>query len=134
VTQPDATVGAASALDPVEQERAAVADGNAEAYLDVLAEDAVFLPPNSPSKSGPELRAWLTAFVRGWRVEWLRFETTGVEVVGDLAYHTYEFTWRVVPRAGGNGSVSSGKGLHVLRRQSGGPWRVAREIWNSSPG
>ncbi len=133
MTQRDVPADPAGALAPVDRERAAVARGNWAEYLDALADDAVFLPPNSRSKSGEELREWLKTFVQAYRIEWLKFDSTDVEVVGDLAYHTYEYTWRVTPRAGGDGKVSSGKGLHILRRQPSGAWHIAREIWNSSP-
>jgi len=56
-----------------------------------------------------------------------------LEVAGNLAYHTYVYTWRVTPRASGEAKVSSGKGLHILRCQADGSWRIAREIWNAMP-
>jgi ketosteroid isomerase-like protein len=59
--------------------------------------------------------------------------TTELEAAGDLAYHTYVYTWLTTPRAGGEAKVSSGKGLHILRRQADGPWKIAREIWNDLP-
>jgi hypothetical protein len=64
-------------LEPVDREKAAVANGNPGEYLGILAEDAQFLPPNSPAKCGAELRNWLEAFVREFRGEWLRLHTTG---------------------------------------------------------
>lgn len=117
----------------VEQERAAISGGDVEAYCAVLTVDAVFMPPNSSVRSGEDLRNWLGSFVRDFAVEWLSFASTEVEVVDDLAYHAFVYTWRVTPRAGGEGKVSSGKGLHVLRRQADGQWRISREIWNSVP-
>jgi ketosteroid isomerase-like protein len=124
---------ASPVLAPVEAEKAAIAAGNPADYLAVLTDDATFMPPNSLLKSGAELRAWLSAFVRDFEVEWLSFVTTELEVVENLAYHTYTYTWRLTPRAGGEGKVSSGKGLHILRRQPDGFWRIAREIWNDVP-
>jgi ketosteroid isomerase-like protein len=136
----DMTSGAADGqvdLEPVVacalREKEAVAVGDAAGYLAVLSSDAVFMPPGSVSKSGGELRTWLAEFVRDWRIEWLNFASTEVAAVGDLAYHTYAYTWRATPRSGGDGRMSSGKGLHVLRRQRDGSWRIAREIWNSVP-
>jgi ketosteroid isomerase-like protein len=127
------TDGAQPVAAAIEREKAAVTAGNWADYLAVLTDDAVFMPPNSLSKSGEELRTWLSSFVQGFQVEWLSFATTDLEVVQDLAYHTFTYTWRVTPHAGGEGKVSSGKGLHVLRRQADGPWKIAREIWNSVP-
>jgi ketosteroid isomerase-like protein len=120
-------------LDPVEREKAAITAGRAPEYLAVLTQDARFMPPKALAKSGGELHAWLEEFVRDFRVEWLAFGTTEVVAVEDLAYHAFTYTWRVTPRAGGEGKVSSGKGLHILRRQADGSWKIAREIWNDLP-
>ncbi len=117
----------------VEQERAAVAASDLGEYLAILTGDAVFMPPNCSAKSGEELRAWLGSFLRDFQVKWLSFASTEVMVVADLAYHTFVYTWRVTPRAEGESRVSSGKGLHILRRQPDGAWKISREIWNSVP-
>ena len=97
-------------LEPVEREKAAVASGNAGEYLAILAEDAQFLPPGSPAKCGAELRNWLEAFVREFRVEWLASSTTDVVAVGDLAYHVYAYTWRVTPQGGRRGENQQRQG------------------------
>jgi len=120
-------------LEPVERERAAIAAGDMAEYLRVLTDDAEFMPPNNVAKAGTELRTWLSEFVRDFRVEWLAFSSVETVGVGDLAYHAFTYTWRVTPRVGGEGKVSSGKGLHILRRQADGSWRIAREIWNGVP-
>jgi uncharacterized protein (TIGR02246 family) len=121
-------------LDVVAQEVEAAGTGDVERYFAILADDAVFMAPNQPPRSGEELRDWLREFLEGFRVEWLRFEHVDAEIDRDLAYHTYAYRWRVTPRAGGEPTVSQGKGLHVLRRQKDGGWKVIREIWNASPG
>ncbi len=133
---PDTTidqVGLKAVLEPVERERSAIAVGDTGEYFAALADDAQFMPPNSVAKGGAELRTWLAEFVCDFRVEWLAFSTTEVTGVADLAYHAFTYTWRVTPRVGGEGKVSSGKGIHILRLQADGSWRIAREIWNGIP-
>ena len=120
-------------LAAIRVERDAVAAGDIERYLAVLTGDAIFMPPNSPSKTRAELHDWLRGFLEGFRVEWLRFASTETQVEGDMAFHSYTYTWRVSPRAGGEPTISSGKGVHLLRRQPGGLWKIAREMWNGSP-
>lgn len=120
-------------LAVVDQERAAVEKGNISQYLAVLADGAVFMPPNAAPKQGVELRTWLADFVEHFAVEWLDFHSTEVVVVSDLAYHAYTYSWRVTPRASGDATTASGKGLHILRQQTDGSWGIAREIWNRSP-
>ena len=115
-----------------DREVAAVRDEDHAAYLCILADDAVFLPPSLLPKGGEELRRWLDEFLRGFAVEWLDFVHEEVSVEGDLAYHVYLYRWRVTPRSGGEGIISQGKGMHILRRQPDGSWKIAREIWNDN--
>ncbi len=120
-------------LAVVSEERAAVENADIARYLAILDDGAMFMPPDAPPKDGAVLRAWLKDFVDRFKVEWLSFVSTEVVVVADLAYHAYTYTWQVTPHAGGQSTVASGKGMHILRRQSDGSWKVAREIWNGSP-
>ncbi len=122
-----------AALAVVENERQAVGAGDIDRYLAVLTADAIFMPPNAAAKTGTELRTWLTEFLTSFRIEWLSFVTTEIQVAENLAYHAFTYTWRATPRAGGEGRVSSGKGVHLLRCEEDESWRIAREIWNASP-
>jgi ketosteroid isomerase-like protein len=116
-----------------EQEAAAMRSGDMSEYLTILSEDAVFMPPNTLTKQGEELRQWLREFVNSNRVEWPRFEHGETIVAGDLALHEYVYTMKVTPKSGGKPAVGYGKGLHVLRREAGGAWKVLRNIWNARP-
>jgi ketosteroid isomerase-like protein len=120
-------------LTVIDREVAAAAKSDFQEYSAVLAEDAVFMPPNGPPRSGTELRSWLRQFLEGFAVEWVSFQHGDVAVDGLHGYHSYEYEWRVTTRAGGEASVSCGKGLHVLRREADGSWKIVREIWNASP-
>jgi len=120
-------------VELIDGEVGAVHQGDFDGYAALLAEDATFMPPGGPARSGDELRNWLRAFVEGFAVEWLSFEHGQTAADGDLGYHTYTYRWRVTPRAGGEVIVSQGKGLHVLRRQEGGRWTIVWEIWNATP-
>jgi ketosteroid isomerase-like protein len=117
-----------------DEEAAAMRDGDAAGYFAVLTDDALFLPPDQPEKQSAELREWLRDFLERFRVEWLEYVHEESVIVGDLAYHRYSYRRRVTPKAGGQPTVSSGKGLHVLQRQQDGSWKIARNLWNASPG
>jgi ketosteroid isomerase-like protein len=122
-----------SVLEAIGLERRAVESGDAKLYFSVLTDDAIFLPPNSHAKQGAELRAWLRAFLDGFRVEWLSFVSTEVLLAGETAYHAYTYSWRTSPRVGSDPTVATGKGVHLLYCQPDGSWKIAREIWNASP-
>jgi ketosteroid isomerase-like protein len=117
----------------IDRETAAIADGNRDAYFAVLTEDAVFMPPNTPAKTGAELRKWLDDFLRSISVRWLDFAHDETVVAGDLACHAFTCRWRVTPRSGGDSKVLRFKGLHLLRRGADGAWKIHREIWNTDP-
>jgi len=123
----------AQALATAQREGAVMAAGDVQGWLDLLAADAIYLPPNSAPKSGSELRAWLAEFLRTSVVEWLEYEDGATEVSGDLAVHDYAYIWRVTPRAGGQPVLGRGKGIQVLHRGSGGAWKLVRNIWNATP-
>jgi len=111
----------------------AIRDGDINRYLAILADDAVFLPPNVSPKSGDELRHWLTDFLQRVRVEWTKFIHEETVAAGDLAYHRYSYSWRVTPRSGGETIVGQGKALQILRRGEDGRWKLSRSIWNANP-
>jgi len=117
----------------IDQEMAAVAEGNPKAYFDALTDDAVFMAPNVEAKTGPALHQFLDDFLRTVEVKWLKFEHVETVAVGDVAFHVFKSSWRTTPKAGGSPGVMHFKGLHVLNRGADGRWRIRREIWNASP-
>jgi ketosteroid isomerase-like protein len=116
------------------EEARSINTGDIEAYLAILTDDAAFLPPGDAAKTGVELRGWLKAFLEEVTVEALKYDTQELVVSGDLAYHWYEFSWKLTPKAGGEPTPGRGKGIHILRRGPDGCWKLAREIWNASSG
>jgi ketosteroid isomerase-like protein len=117
-----------------DQEAAAMSSGDIEKLFAILSDDVVFFPPNISAKTGEELRIWLREFLERVTVAWLKFTHAETAVAGDLAYHVYEYSWRVTPRTGGESIVAHGKGIHIFRRQPDGEWKITREMWNASPG
>jgi len=117
----------------LDQEVAAIAAGDAASYVATLAEDAVFMPPNLPAKMGAQLQSWLGEFLQQVMVQWLALTHVDTVVAGDLAYHVFACSWRVTPKPQGDPKVLHFKGLHILRRNPSGEWKISREIWNTNP-
>jgi len=116
-----------------EAEKTAVESGDADAYLSILTDSCIFMPPNALRKEGEELRDWLRDFLVTMRADWIEYSHGHTEISGNLAWHDYSYVWRVTPRAGGEGIVGRGKGIQIYRRDPDGQWKLARNIWNSNP-
>lgn len=71
-------------VDVIDREVDAVRHSDAEAYFAVLADDAVFMAPNEPFRSGDALRGWLRDFLEAFGIEWLQFERVPKSLPGWL--------------------------------------------------
>ncbi len=121
------------AVAVLDQEVRAIDTGNINLYLEILADDAIFLPPNSPEKAGMDLKEWLSDFLARFKAEWLHYAHVETVVAGDFAYHRFTYRWKVTAKAGGEPVIGQGKGLHILRRQPDSSWKITHEIWNAVP-
>ncbi len=117
----------------VQQEVKAMSGGNPDDFFAILADDAVLMPPGIGPKKGTALRGWMRDFIQNFAVEWLQWVSVETVISGDLAFHSYAYSWRVTRKSGGAPTVAHGKGIHIFRRDPGGPWKLAREMWNASP-
>jgi ketosteroid isomerase-like protein len=117
----------------MKQEIKAMSGGSPDDFFAILADDAVLMPPGIGPKKGTALRGWMRDFIQNFAVEWLQWVSIETVVSGDLAFHSYAYNWRVTRKSGGAPTVSHGKGIHIFRRDAGGQWKLAREMWNASP-
>jgi len=110
----------------------AASAGDVTAVSDQYTDDSVRLEPNAPMLVGKE------AIRSGWQ-KWLdqyRHEEVDVaedvRVVGDLAFARGTYTAKATPKVpGGAVNDDKGKWVSIYRRQSGGSWKIAVDIWNS---
>ncbi|MFH1851231.1 MAG: nuclear transport factor 2 family protein [Candidatus Neomarinimicrobiota bacterium] len=129
----DINIEKKAVLAVIEREISAAERSDFAAYESVLGGNCVFMPPNSISKSGNELRGWLKIFLDHFSVQWLEFTHDDISIAGDLAVHSYTYRWQVTSKTNGSENSIAGKGIHILRRMSPGDWKIIREIWNDSP-
>ena len=116
-----------------EEERAAVEAGDINKYLSLLSDDVIFLPQNVDTKTGADLRQWLREFLGRVSIHYLEFAHGETVIRDDLACHEYICRWIAMPKSGGQPALTSFKGMHVLRRQRNGLWKISRNIWNTNP-
>ena len=107
---------------------------NAGQIADLYTDDALVLYPNQPAVNGKSaIRAYFQAFFGDFAQKEFVLESSEVEIAGDWAFDRGTYRWKGVPRAGAGGDPAEdhGKYLVILRRQSDGTWKVARDMDNS---
>ena len=106
-------------------------NGDANAAVALVMDDAVDLPPNRPAVIGKE------AIQSSVQSDFDQFtwnftdQIVEVQVDGDLAVVWTNYMVTLTPKHGGEQIERSGKWLKVLKRQTDGSWKFSRNIWNS---
>ena len=106
--------------------------GDVTAVSDQYTDDAVRLEPNAPMLVGKEA---IRAGWQKWLDQYLHEEVDvaeDVRVVGDLAFARGTYTAKATPKVSGGAVINDkGKWVSIYRRQSGGSWKIAVDIWNT---
>jgi uncharacterized protein (TIGR02246 family) len=110
--------------------------GDPTVFEEVLAEDAVILPPACPAVVG---KAACLAFIRGVLADILEhfdrrrpisYVSAEVRISGDLAFTRGTFSQTLAPKDGGALIDEQGKYVELFARGPDGSWKVSRAIWN----
>jgi uncharacterized protein (TIGR02246 family) len=113
---------------------AAVRAKNLEAILDMVTDDAIFLPPGTPEVRGKQAVAEMYG---GFFARFAVVEQTAaleeVKVSGEWAFAWGTDEILATPASGGPAMRTRGKSMIVLQRGTDGAWRFARGINNMMP-
>ena len=97
----------------------------------IFTSDVVTMPPNAPAIQGlAALTTWASGLNEMFTLTG-EYLTNDVSVSGDLAVHRFTGRLTMTPRAGGDAMTETVKGLHILRRQADGTWRITQDVWNT---
>jgi ketosteroid isomerase-like protein len=123
----------AAAIEAIrEAEEAAAVSGDFNAMGALFASDAISMPPNETAIVGADaIRAWAEGFMGAFTIGLDSYTTDDVKVDGDLAVEYYTGVWTLTPVEGGDATIETLKGLHVLERQADGSWKIVYDIFNS---
>ena len=114
-----------------DHEMASFSAGTVDANMALLTHDAVMLPPNGPMLSGHEaIRKWATDMVKLYTVSG-KYTDRKIIVSGDWASERFVGELSLTPKAGGAAITERIKGIHILRRQPDGSWKIAQDVWNT---
>lgn len=109
----------------------ALAEGNLDALSLCYREDAIQIPPDaSPLLGWSAIRDSLKDELDGIVFE-SAVELSEVVVAGNLAYAWGSYQATVVPKTGGDRTMTSGSFLDILARQADGSWRISRSTWSN---
>ena len=120
------------AIQDVNREIAeAMKRGDPASAAALYTEDATLLPPNSePIRGRQAIQAFLGSLME-MGIQEMSFDTVDVEYLGDVAYEVGAYTLKMEPQ-GGQAVTDRGKYVVVWKREGGGPWKLAVDIWNTS--
>ncbi len=102
---------------------------NDSANAALYTESAVFMPPNQPAVTGrAAIRRWLTAFP-----PMSDFGLTPIDIDGrgDLAYGRGTYSLTIAASGKVPAMPDHGKYVEIRRKQPGGSWLMAVDIFNS---
>jgi uncharacterized protein (TIGR02246 family) len=121
------------AIDTVRDAHVAALNRNdSGAWTAQFADDGIQMPPNVPANVGKVMiESWSHAMLSRFRVEFT-LSVDEVRVLGDWAFERGGYTISLTPPEGTAPVRDSGKYITIYERKPAEPWRMARDIWNSS--
>ena len=122
-------VDAVNAVSDAEER--AIFSSDPDAMAELFTEDCVLMPPNQPQSVGHEgVRDWLMGVVAAFDISG-GYTRTEVTISGETAVQRYYAEMQMTPKDGGDTVAVPVKGLHIMRRQADGSWKISQDIWNT---
>jgi len=120
------------AIDAVrEREAAIVKSGSVDSMSAIYTDDVDFMPPGEPAIQGIDAaKKWAQNMMAQMNVA-ANYTSSHVTVSGDIAVDRYTANFGGTPKTGGPATTEVIKGVHVLKRQAGGGWKIALDTWNA---
>jgi len=97
----------------------------------IFTSDAIHMPPNHAANFGiPAICGWAQNLFQMRRLH-AAISARTLEISGDRAVETGDFTVEIIPEGSKKDFRSHGKYLRVYQRPPAGGWRISHDIWNS---
>jgi len=114
----------------------ALAEGDIDALMAEIVDDAVWMPPDQATIVGkPAIQAFYEAlFEQVTLAGTLSPDNQELQVFGDSAVLRGVLVGTVTPKAGGEPMPFANKFVNVLRRESDGSWKHVWDVWNAMHG
>jgi ketosteroid isomerase-like protein len=120
------------AIDAVrEHELTVMKAGALDSMGAVYGDDVDFMPPGEPAVQGlAAAKQWAGAMFAQMTMAG-NYTSSRVTVSGDWAIDRYTANLSSTPKSGGAAMAETIKGVHVLKRQPNGGWKIVLDTWNS---
>jgi len=100
-------------------------------WVNTMAEDVVFQPPNRPQLNGKDAVVnWAKEVFSDTLKRKLDMQIEEVQVLGSWAFAVGRYTSTYTPKQGGSTTEVHGKFINIFRRESTGDWKYARASHN----
>jgi ketosteroid isomerase-like protein len=113
----------------LQQEMQAGNAGDANAYLQIMSADAEIIPSGGTPVKGAATKKWMQDFFKENALHIEPYTNEELVVMGDLAYHRYNYSWKVSPKKGGKSMKEKGTGMHLFKKNANGEWQMIKDIW-----
>ena len=112
------------------QSSLAVKTGDVDLYISIFTDDAMVMPPGFPIARGKEeIQPVIEGLFGMFELE-LPYTVEDIEIIGDQAYTRSSWEYSMTPKAGGGTTVSIGKEVDILKKQSDGSWKIYMQCYN----
>ena len=106
--------------------------GDAAAFAAFYTPDGIMMPPNAEPSAGRQAIEESFAADFSTNPPSLKLTTADVEVHGDTAIESGNYSISFTPPGQEEAIEDHGKYLVVWKKQSDGSWKLHRDIWNSN--
>ena len=113
----------------INQVEIAFNEGDLDAYMSTVADDAVDMPPDAPAVIGKEaIRDWY-GFLGSTSFE-VKIFIDEIEVSGDWAFYRSHWKGSYTQENSGQKTEMESKVIGILKRQPDGSWKITHTIFN----
>ena len=104
-------------------------EGDIDAYMSTVADNAVIMEPNEPAIIGKEAIRNHYGFIESMNFD-MKIFIDEIEVSGDWAFHRSRWKGSWTEEESGQKTEIESKDINILKRQPDGSWKITHVIFN----
>ena len=132
MSQPDEATDIAAVEAVLTAELSTLVAGDVAGNVALLTDDAILMPPDGRAYKRHEAEAMFTHLLEEFGISAAEYVAHDIEIHGDVAIDYYEGELTMNPVDGGAPMLALMKGIHILKRQADGSWKISHDVWNAN--